>query len=30
MARAMKNDGVPIERGTQTLEANVTNTWVLE
>lgn len=29
-ARAMKADGVPVERGTQTLEASVTITWALE
>ena len=30
MARAMKAQAVPIERGTETLEANVTITWVLD
>jgi uncharacterized protein YggE len=30
MARAMKADAVPIERGTETLEANVTITWALK
>ena len=30
MARAMKAEAVPIERGTETLEANVTITWALK
>jgi uncharacterized protein YggE len=30
MARAMKAEAVPIERGTQTLEARVTVTWALK
>lgn len=30
MARAMKAEAVPIERGTETLEANVTITWALD
>jgi uncharacterized protein YggE len=30
MARAMKAEAVPIERGTQTLEANVTISWALK
>ncbi len=30
MARAMKAEAVPIERGTETLEANVTITWALQ
>lgn len=30
MARAMKAESVPIERGTQLLEANVTITWALK
>ena len=30
MARAMKADAVPIERGTETLEASVTITWALK
>ena len=30
MARAMKSEAVPIERGTETLEANVTITWALK
>jgi uncharacterized protein YggE len=29
-ARAMKADAVPIERGTETLEASVTVTWALQ
>ncbi len=30
MARAMKAEAVPIERGTETLEASVTITWELK
>jgi len=30
MARAMKAEAVPIERGTETLEASVTVTWALK
>ncbi len=30
MARAMKASSVPVERGTETLEANVTITWALK
>jgi len=30
MARAMKSEAVPIERGTETLEANVTISWALK
>jgi uncharacterized protein YggE len=30
MARAMKSEAVPVERGSQTLEARVTVTWALK